>query len=261
MAATQTPNYGWTQPDVGGDASVWGSTLNNDLALIDAQVFQNEQGVAPIGTIMMFGGATPPAANWLLCQGQSLSTTTYASLFAVIGYAFGGSGANFNLPNLQQRFPLGAESTNTLGSIGGFLNQTLTVANLPAHAHPITDVAHTHGASQPAHVHPDPGHGHGASAAQAPHSHDLGGDTINTAGGGLTPGGSAFGLGGRTSDTQQPAVSISITAATTGLQAAQPAITVAASGTGLSTTQNVGSGTPVNTVPPFQALNFIIRYV
>ena len=262
MAETQTPHYPtWIKPDLGGDAATWGNVLNTTIDAIDSVVYANQQAGVPIGSLTMFVGTAAPA-NWLLCNGQSLSTAApYDKLFAIVGYAFGGSGANFNLPNFSGVFPTGAGGINPLGKTGGAASVPIAVANLPAHAHPITDVVHTHSASQPAHVHPDPGHGHGGSAAQAPHSHDLGGDVINTGGGGLTPGGSAFALGGRTSDVQQPPVSLSITANTTGLQAAQPAITVAASGTGLSTTQNVGSGTPIPTVPPWVAINFIIRYM
>jgi microcystin-dependent protein len=53
---------------------------------------------------------------------------------------------------------------------------------------------------------------------------------------------------------------ISINAAATNLQAAQPAITVNPSGTGLSTTQNAGGGAAHNNLPPWLAVNFIIRY-
>jgi hypothetical protein len=53
---------------------------------------------------------------------------------------------------------------------------------------------------------------------------------------------------------------VSIQAAGTGLQAADANISLNASGTGLSTTNNTGSGAPVPTMPPFVAINFIIRY-
>lgn len=252
MADTLTPNYGWVQPTVGGDASTWGTTINNDLALIDAQVFANEQGVAPVGTIVMFGGAAAPP-NWLLCNGASLSTATYAALFAAIGYAFGGSGANFSLPNLQQRFPLGAEATNPLGSLGGSYSYTITLANLPSHAHPIADAGHTHPASQPAHNHPDPGHTHAGS--QDPHAH--GGVQQTNVGNYYTFTGNPWFGPGQT-DVQQPAVHIG--AAVAGLQAAQPSISVTAALTGITTTAAVGSGTPMSIVPAYQAVNFIIRY-
>ena len=66
----------------------------------------------PPGAIMDFAGAAAPS-GWLLCQGQSLSTTTYAALFAAIGYLYGGSGANFNVPDLGGRVTAGKETTAT----------------------------------------------------------------------------------------------------------------------------------------------------
>jgi microcystin-dependent protein len=260
VAETLTANYGWTKPDPGASPNTWGATQNASLDKVDAQVFVNQQGLTPIGVITMFGGATAPD-NWLLCNGQSLSTAApYDKLFAAIGYAFGGSGANFNLPNLVQKFPLGAGTSNPLGSGGGAFPVTLATANLPVHAHPITDVGHTHGASQPAHVHPDPGHTHGVSASQDPHSHGLDHTPLTENVGGNGGAASGWGFNPTRTDSQQPAVHVTINAAATGLQAAQPAITVTPSGTGLSTTQNVGSGTPFNVVPPFVAVNFIIRF-
>jgi microcystin-dependent protein len=64
----------------------------------------------PPGYIGMFGMTSLPA-GWLLCNGASVSTSTYAALFAAIGYSFGGTGASFNLPNFQGYFPRGQNST------------------------------------------------------------------------------------------------------------------------------------------------------
>ena len=57
----------------------------------------------PIGSIIPYGGATAPS-GWLLCQGQEVSRTEYAELFAVIGTAFGtGDGSTtFNVPDLRE---------------------------------------------------------------------------------------------------------------------------------------------------------------
>jgi len=153
-------------------------------------------------------------------------------------------------------FPLGAGPSNALASTGGASSIALATANLPAHAHSITDVAHNHGINQSPHNHGDPGHTHGAS--EAPHSH--GGVLTGTAptGGSFAPAAGAINvLSGRT-DTQQPAITVN--AAGTGIQAADANISLNASGTGLSTTNNTGSGTPVPTMPPFASINFIIKY-
>ena len=59
--------------------------------------------VMPTGAILSYAGSAAPT-GWLVCDGADLSTTTYASLHAVIGYTFGGSGATFKLPDLRGRF-------------------------------------------------------------------------------------------------------------------------------------------------------------
>lgn len=58
---------------------------------------------SPIGSIIPFGGITAPN-GFLLCQGQAVSRTTYAELFAVIGTSFGsGDGSTtFNVPDLRE---------------------------------------------------------------------------------------------------------------------------------------------------------------
>lgn len=71
----------------------------------------------PIGTINAFGGATAPE-GWLLCQGQALSRTDYADLFAVIGtnYGAGDGSTTFNLPDMREAAPVGA-GTSTRSTI------------------------------------------------------------------------------------------------------------------------------------------------
>ena len=69
------------------------------------------------GMIAMWATATAPT-GYVLCNGASLDTTTYANLFAVIGYTFGGSSANFNVPDYRNNFPIGS-GTNALAATGG----------------------------------------------------------------------------------------------------------------------------------------------
>lgn len=85
--------------------------------------------VVPAGAIVAFGGASPPA-GWLFCDGASVATTTYPTLFAAIQYTFGGAGSSFSVPDLRQRFPLGRAVTGTgtaLGSTGGTIDHTHSV--------------------------------------------------------------------------------------------------------------------------------------
>jgi hypothetical protein len=57
-------------------------------------------GDCPIGTMVMWHNNITPPLPWLDCQGQQVSRTTYAALFAVIGtrYGFGNGSTTFNIP-------------------------------------------------------------------------------------------------------------------------------------------------------------------
>lgn len=67
---------------------------------------------APVGMIAPFGGTTAPT-GWLLCNGATVSRTTYSDLFAVIGtkYGAGDGSTTFNLPAAESGaalYPVGA---------------------------------------------------------------------------------------------------------------------------------------------------------
>lgn len=266
-----TPNYGWAMPDVGGDATTWGSTLNSDLLAIDSDLYAVAQSETVsglnVGDIKMTAVSVAPP-NWLFCNGQSLSTVgTYAALFAAIGYAYGGSGANFNVPNVQAAFPIaagaGPAGTVALGASGGAASITLDATMIPAHTHPIAQVAHAHTASQPAHVHPDPGHAHAAS--QDAHTHNV--TVTGQAGYGVGPQAppSPMENSGSTTytTTGASAAGVYIGASGTGLQAAGgDAVTVNATTPPgpTATGANAGGGAGHNNLPPYVAFNFLIRY-
>ena len=259
MAETTTPNYKWIKPDIGGDASNWGNVLNATTDAIDSVVYANQQAGVPIGSGALWFTATAPT-NWLLCQGQSLDTTVYAALFAILGYAFGGSGANFNLPNFTDIFPIGASATHALAATGGAATVTLDATMIPAHTHTATQPTHTHTASQPAHTHPDPGHSHTTSASQDSHVH--GGVVTGLGGSGPIAGGVGGNLAvGNTGGPSAAGVYVTVNPNTTGLQAAQPAISVVANSAGaITVAANTGGGQPHNNMPPWLGINFIIRF-
>lgn len=111
---------------------------------IKTSEYNNLRAEAPQpGMVAMWGTITVPS-GWILCNGQSLSTTTYADLFAVVGYTFGGAGASFNVPDVRDRSVVGSQSTYATASTGGG-TFTLTEANVPAHTHTISATsAHRH---------------------------------------------------------------------------------------------------------------------
>jgi microcystin-dependent protein len=137
-------------------------------------------GALPAGAIMDFAGPTAPA-GWAACDGQSLSTTTYAQLFANIGYTWGGSGAAFNAPNLISRFRRHRDNA-TLSSVVGTLQSPVNLAH--THTYSGTSAAantgHTHTFSGTSSGQSN-GHTHtysgGTSAADTDHTHTYSGST------------------------------------------------------------------------------------
>ena len=71
----------------------------------------------PVGTIHEFAGKVAPN-GYLLCNGQAVSRSTYARLFAVIGttYGTGDGSTTFALPNFSGRVAQGPNSTYSLGA-------------------------------------------------------------------------------------------------------------------------------------------------
>lgn len=65
-----------------------------------------------VGEIVSFGGTSAPS-NWLLCDGSTVSRTTYSALYAVTGDAFGeGDGSTtFHVPDLRGTFLRGFDNT------------------------------------------------------------------------------------------------------------------------------------------------------
>ena len=74
-------------------------TTGNTTLIAGATLYAD----SPIGTILAYGGATAPS-GWMLCQGQELTKTDYAELYAVIGDSFGTASVNtkFVLPDLRE---------------------------------------------------------------------------------------------------------------------------------------------------------------
>lgn len=99
------------------------------------------------GIVVPWGSASIPS-GFLECNGQSVSTSTYANLFAVIGYTYGGSGASFNVPDLTDRTVVNKSNTKNLAQTGGANtvtptgnisgstgSTTLSTAQIPSHTH------------------------------------------------------------------------------------------------------------------------------
>jgi microcystin-dependent protein len=129
----------------------------------------------PAGIIMPYAGTASSApTGWLFCNGASVATASYSDLYLAIGYQYGGSGANFILPDLRGRVVAGVDAMGGttaanrlgtaglgvaagLGSVGGSETHTLGTAQLPNHTHTGTvnaaNATHQHTGSVENHRH------------------------------------------------------------------------------------------------------------
>jgi microcystin-dependent protein len=192
---TNTPNFNWKLPDVGGDVDLWGGYLNENISNQDTLVraFMNtfigtsapatfqkgtfwlDTTTSPIDVVKVYDGTqwvatgvlnetthtfagmgiaavtgdykfslqTSNHNGWIICDGGTYLVAAYTELFALIGYAFGGAGPNFFVPDLRGRIP-GATGIGTgltpraLGATVGEETHTLTRPELPD---PLTNTA------------------------------------------------------------------------------------------------------------------------
>jgi len=132
--------------------------INNEITTLSNEI------VRTTGSIFISLSTTPPIYS-LYCDGSSYLVTDYQNLFNVIGYAYGGSGLNFNVPNMKNTFLLGANgelngvpASNLIsgnGTTGAINNFYITGNSYPATNFPILTFAPPH-----THLTIDPGHSH-----------------------------------------------------------------------------------------------------
>lgn len=93
-----------TPPSTAIDGDIYYNSIENKFKLYEngQWITPGERGsTLPSGTLLDFAGETAPS-GFLICAGQEISRTTYASLFSAIGtyYGYGNGTTTFNIPNL-----------------------------------------------------------------------------------------------------------------------------------------------------------------
>lgn len=75
----------------------WAKKLVIDLNARDVSL---QQAVVPVAGSVGWDTAFSPPVGWLVQDGSSYPVASYPALFNVIGYTYGGAGANFNVNNV-----------------------------------------------------------------------------------------------------------------------------------------------------------------
>lgn len=213
------------------------STFPNITGPVTSTQTQLNLGVIPTGCILMWSGSTTAVpTGYALCDGGT--------------YAKSDGSGNVTVPNLRDRFIVGAGSTYAVAATGGATSNTptitvtneavaLTTSQLPAHNHTatVTETSHTHSVTDSGHVH---------------YAGMLGvSSTVGVAAGANYSLASSFSYG----NTSNNGTGISLSTATTG-------ITVSNSNTGSGATHvhnNTAVSSSVPTLPPYYALCFIYK--
>jgi microcystin-dependent protein len=180
------------------DTTAKAADLNENFDDAEAVINELLEAVIPVGTVIATARPSAPT-GYLLCEGQAVSRTKYANLFAAVSttYGAGDGSTTFNLPDLRGRVPIGVDAganrvtiaSNALGKSGG--NQRLQghthtsgslhsdVQNASHHHH--LDVTPTTRHEGNGFAYTDtawtPGSGTNTSEDAATHSHGITGDT------------------------------------------------------------------------------------
>lgn len=189
------------------------------------------QSSMPTGAMAMWPTSSAPS-GFLIANGAELDRTTFADLFAIIGTTYGsGNGVStFNIPDMRGVFPIGVDAGDSdfdsLGETGGAKEVALTASQLPAHTHSIN------------HDHP--------STTTSSHGQALYGstETVHSHSGGLNRVAQSTRNGSGVADSQGGTASHTHTFNV-------PNFT--------GTSGSTGNGLPHDNMPPFMAINFIIK--
>jgi hypothetical protein len=221
------------------------SSINTILANAASQsyVASSISTAMPMGVILQWSGTTSNIpTSWHLCDGTN------------------------GTPDLRDKFIVGAGDIYSPSNVGGSTTVTLSQNNLPMHTHTYTGTVTATGSGTT-----NSAGGHTHALSDPSHSHTFPGDDelIGAAGidGGIWPGQivgafnydavSSYSGGAHIYLTGPSYTGMSMTAVSDHVHTFGATMTGSYSGT----TSSVGTGTPVNTLPPYYALCFIMKIV
>jgi len=143
--AQAMPLYFWTNNQFPLDQSQI-DDLENKLATAGGQLMQPLVGlIMPVCTDALPQGT-------LLCDGSTYLRSDYPNLYDAIAPGLRIDADSFIVPDLRDRFVLGAGPDNPAYNIGGSATVTQTVDQMPSHIHTSPPHSHTESAAAPSTV-------------------------------------------------------------------------------------------------------------
>ena len=228
----------WNASDVSPAGDIEATQYNNLRDDVEA-VYKE---VVPVGTITMWAGtdANVPT-NWLLCDGSTISRATYATLFTALGSGFGGGDGSttFEIPDMRDRFVVGAGTTYARDGKGGSVSVTLSTAQLASHTHTGPSHRHSVGITSGA---ADRDHTHTPSVSGSQFMYGFptsGGNAVSSSS-------TSFRIGNTTTTSGQSQTHYHSVSGNTGYQ-------------GTGSTDSAGSGSSHENRPPYIGLFYIIK--
>lgn len=121
-----------------GNWEEFGDMTPEQISAYFREMIDSAQDGCMIGEIKKFAGALP--AGILACDGALYNVVDYPLLAAYLGDNGNGT---FNVPDYRNLTLIGAGLDFALGDTGGEAEHTLTVAEIPAHAHSYDQIVAT----------------------------------------------------------------------------------------------------------------------
>jgi hypothetical protein len=193
MVDTVTPNYGFIKPEISGSPDTWGNKLNQNFDALDSRLKEVAQLSIPVtggivtgqirsavdpvapedlvrknyvdGIVGSSGAAIGGIVNeiialWLPKGVIMMWAGTIATIPSGWALCDGSVQNGVPTPNLTSRFIMGASAGVAPGTLGGsnthdhvIAGTALSVAQMPAHNHGVTDPGHNHTITDPGHTH------------------------------------------------------------------------------------------------------------
>lgn len=230
----------------------------------------------PAGTVVPYFGRitsdaggtndTAPPRGFLWAHGQDYDGARYPALWAAIGTTFGTGSATGSgrVPDMRGRMPIGLDNmggsdagrislANVVGTVGGAESHSLSTSNMPSHAHTMNNHTHSFSGSVSGSVSAS-----GSASSAGNHTHVLGNNIAFAAPStvGLLPGGSnpftgSSGLVSNAAGAHTHPVSVSGSISGGSVSGT--------TGGSNASTSSVGSGSPVNHLPPVIVCHWLIK--